>query len=140
MIGLRSRRRRLCLAALMVALLGVLTPAMLGSQRVQAINSPTPQWMPESQTFASSDVQFSDGLHGWGVDINALQETTDGGLSWSTLMLPPGDYYSRVLVTGPSHLYVAGENTIIESTDNGMTWSAPHHPPVQYNDLTDIAS
>lgn len=78
-------------------------------------------------------IKFKDSLNGIVAGGNdstnngAVMKTTNGGQTWSIVIIPTQSKYLRALEWVDNHLWAVGRNgTIIHSSNNGSTWSTQY--------------
>lgn len=79
-------------------------------------------------------LDFTDALHGFALGSNAAYKTTDGGYSWSSLLLP--GYIGKALYFLNNNTgFISGYQMIFLTTDGGETWSTVYTEDVSFLDF-----
>jgi photosystem II stability/assembly factor-like uncharacterized protein len=84
--------------------------------------------MVQSVAFGSSlvGVAVGDGLPpgGWGIAGGAIQRTTDGGATWTSVSMPYSVDLTSVDFFDANTVVAVGMNGELRSTDGGQTWAS----------------
>ncbi len=91
-------------------------------------------WTPRSfaNIFSFRSIHFLDSTHGWATSPgpgNSLYRTTDGGTSWTQVIVDPNYEVSlnQVQFLNDSAGFVQSEKFVHATTDGGATWKKSYH-------------
>jgi photosystem II stability/assembly factor-like uncharacterized protein len=78
-------------------------------------------WSPVSTEKVFLKLDFTDAHHGYGITIDAVYKTADGGNTWSALNLP-GNVGSAICFLDNNNGFVSGQEVIYKTSDGGTSW------------------
>jgi photosystem II stability/assembly factor-like uncharacterized protein len=91
---------------------------------------------PGSSTTRHDDIYFTDPTNGWATQNNYIYRTTNGGVTWATVLISPGTHFRSIgfatplvgfagnLGPGSYDTTTTDTNVMYSSADGGVTWTA----------------
>ncbi|MBS1658195.1 MAG: hypothetical protein JST18_08880 [Bacteroidetes bacterium] len=78
-------------------------------------------------------MDFTDGLHAFALEADIAYKTSDGGYTWSPLVVP-GIIGKSLFFLDSQTGFISGRNTIFRTTDGGENWSTIETDDVSFLD------
>src|SRR5580698_1157512 len=91
---------------------------------------------PGIETTRHDDIYFTDPTNGWATQNNYIYRTTNGGVTWATVLISPGTHFRSIgfatplvgfagnLGPGSYDTTTTDTNVMYSSADGGVTWTA----------------
>lgn len=86
-------------------------------------------WVFQNANTLVYDIAFTSVQTGFGIDVNTIYQTLDGGITWDTVYNEPDIYFYKIYNDGPDFIYAIGGDfggdsaIVITSYDHGLNWT-----------------
>ena len=90
---------------------------------------------PGSSSTRHDDIYFTDPTNGWATQNNDIYRTTNGGVTWTTVLVSPGTHFRSIgfatslvgfagnLGPGSYDSSTTDTNVMYSTSDGGVTWA-----------------